>query len=472
MKHTHIKQLLSLILALFLLLVQMPSLAEEVQIGYVNAETNVYMSASEKGVVSGVVELGTQVRIEEELLAEERGWYRVTILASGSTGWILADDIDLVIAKKAITRTEPASSSGKASEVPDERAFPVLTASGVVDPDTLPGAPDPSQYHLIEVDQEDDMVPLIKARLNELGFTGGSNNNKLNRNYASMIKSFQKKNDMEQDGICSPEFQTRLFSQNAKNSKGVVPEPQDPIIITKGQVKSNSKSEGTITFTVQNKTGEKVDAFDFSLRLYSTYGERFLFGSLSDRITLNDDLIAFEMTEERDTINKNGTLQLTLGMGDYYFAGCMVAITAYHTESGTTVRIPDDEWHWFAFGKGVTAGYQARIVTPLTETEQRLASEWELGISGVRVDSEIAEFYGVREGFIIMSMSPDGLADLAGLQAGDVLLAIGDVRILGDTSLQRAKAAISEGTTVTVLFYRNGKVWQTQLTRPSDSMSL
>ena len=276
---------------------------------------------------------------------------------------------------------------------------------------------------------------------------------------------------MEQDGICSPEFQARLFSRNAKNNKGVIPEPQDPLVLSKGQVKSTN-SGGTISFTVQNKTGEKVDAFDFSMRLYSTYGDRFLLGSLSDRITLTDELIAFDMSEERSTISKNSTMQVKMSMGDYYFAGCMIAITAYHTTSGKTVRIPDDEWHWYAFGKGVTAGYQERIVTSLTETEELMAAEWELGLSGLRVDSEVAEAYGVREGLIITSMEPGGLADQAGLQAGDVLLAIGDVRIFGLTSLDRAKATVGTGETVTVLFYRNGTVWQTQLTRPSDTMSL
>ena len=472
MKRNPVNGVISILLALVLLTCTLPAMAEGEQIGYVNADTKIYMSASEKGVVDGTATLGTQVRIEEELLADDLGWYRVTILATGKTGWILADDIDLVIAKKAITRTAPSTASGAATQVANEYAFPVLKASGVVDPDTLPGAPNPSQYHLIELNQEDQLVPQIKARLNELGFSGGSNGNKLSNQFTSLIKSFQKKNDMEQDGICSPEFQARLFSKNAKNSKGIVPEPQDPIVITKGQVKTNSKGAGTISFTIQNKTGEKIDAFDFSLRLYSTYGERFLFGSVSDLVTIADELVFLDMSEERKTVSKNGTLQLGLTMGDYYFAGCMVAITAYHTESGKTIHIPDDEYHWYAFGKGVTKGYQPRLVTELTDLENQLADAWDLGVTGVYVDSEIAEFYGSREGLMINAMTEGSPADLAGLQAGDVLLAIGDVRIFGQTSLARAKAAIGDGETVTILFFRNGAVWQTQLTRPSNSMSL
>ena len=73
---------------------------------------------------------------------------------------------------------------------------------------------------------------------------------------------------------------------------------------------------------------------------------------------------------------------------------------------------------------------------------------------------------------MIGNMEPGSPADLAGLKAGDILLAIGDTRIFGGTTLDRAKAAMAEGQTVTVLFYRNGGVWQTQLTRPSTASSI
>ncbi|MBR6863181.1 MAG: PDZ domain-containing protein [Acidaminococcaceae bacterium] len=465
------KTFVSLLLVIALLLGTVHVLAEDVQIGYANTETKIYMSASEKGVVDGTVDLGTQVRVEEELLAEGTGWYRVTILSSGKTGWIPADDIDLVIAKKPITRTDTAPERAGVTRVTNEHAYPVLTASGLVDPDTLPGAPDPSQYHLIEIGTEDSIVPAIKARLNELGFNGGSKSEKFTKDFVNPIKSFQRKNGLTEDGICSPEFQAALFSLNAKNSKGITPEPADPIAITQGNVKS-SGGRGTISFTVKNQTGAKVDAFDFRMKLYSTYGERFLLSGFSDKVTLTDEVAAFDMSEERTTINRNSSLQISMGMGDYYFAGCMIAITAYHTEDGKTVVIPDDELHWFAFGKGVEKGYQTRLITPLTETEKQLASDWLLGVKGLYVDDEIAEAYSSRGGFMITSMTPDSPADAAGLQTGDVLLAIGDVRIFGSSSLDRARAAIAAGDTVDVLFYRNGAVWVTQLTRPSDEVSL
>ena len=64
------------------------------QIGYINADTKVYMDASEKAIVDGSANLGMQVRIEEEKAADGMGWYRVTFLASNKaagsrqTTWI------------------------------------------------------------------------------------------------------------------------------------------------------------------------------------------------------------------------------------------------------------------------------------------------------------------------------------------------------------------------------------------------
>ena len=103
----------ALLLALILALNTVTLCIADAQIGYINEDTKVYMDASEKAIVDGSASLGTQVRIEEEKVAEGTGWYRVTFLATNKEGWVLADDVDLVIAKKVITAEEvPAAVSG------------------------------------------------------------------------------------------------------------------------------------------------------------------------------------------------------------------------------------------------------------------------------------------------------------------------------------------------------------------------
>ena len=465
------KRYASWLLAVVLAVTACPLCLAEVQIGYINEDTKVYMDASEKAIVDGNAVLGTQVRIEEEKAAEGTGWYRVTFLANNKEGWVKADDVDLVIAKKAIAAAEtPASAaSGGVQPVERESDFPVLTASGQVDPDTLPGAPAPSMYHELVTGDSGPEVEAVIQRLYALGYLENAGGKKLTKTHLNGIKQFEKANGLTQDGLCTPEVQAKIFSANALNRKGQKVGAQDPLVLSKGSVKASNNGGGTIRFTLKNTTGEKVDAFNMTMRLYNTYGERFLFGSLSSDVTLTDELTVLDHAEERTTFKKNESIQFGFDLGNYYFAGVMVAITAYHTESGETVRIPEDQRHWYGFGKGVEQDYQPLLVTPLTDEEKKLAAQWESGIEGIYVDGEVAAQYGVREGYLIQKMEPGTLFDGTGLKMGDVLLAIGDVRVFGPTSIDRALARLTAGQAVTVLFLRNGAVYQTQLVMPGGA---
>ena len=309
----------------------------------------------------------------------------------------------------------------------------------------------------------------VVQRLYELGYLEEGKTKKLTKAHMTAIKQFQKANGLQQDSLCTAQLQAKLFSQNAKNKKGQTLSGQDALQFTKGTVKADNKGGGTITFSVKNNTGMKVDAFNITLRLYNTYGERFLFNSVFSDMTLTDELTALDHAEERATFKKNETIQFGFSLGNYYFAGVLISVTAYHVEGGDTVRIPEDQRHWYGFGKGVEAGYQPLVVTPLTDAEKKLASRWESGIEGVYVDDEIAAAYGVREGYLIQKMDPGSMMDAAGLKMGDVLLAIGDVRIYGTTSIERAMAGLSAGQAVTVLFLRNGVVYQTQMVAPGGA---
>jgi len=459
------KRCLAFLLALSLVAGLIGALAEDAQIGYINADTKVYMDASEKAIVDGSVTLGAQVRIEEEKLAEDIGWYRVTFLKDNKEGWVKADDVDLVIAKKAIAAQEKSSDKKGAGpeQVKRESDFPVLTASGQVDPDTLPGAPKEADYKAIAVGDSGKAVDNVVSRLFELGYVNAASAKKFAKTHESAIKQFQKANGLTQDGVCSPALQAKLFSLNALNKKGKKLEAADALTLSKGQVKNN----GDILFTVKNNTGSTIDAFDISMRLYNTYGERFLIKSIKSDATLNDELTAFNSTLERNKLKKNGTAQYGFSMSDvFYFAGVMITVTAYHVEGGDTVRIPEDQQHWFGFGKGAPQDYQPLLVTPLTGLEKKRAENYQRGIDGVYVDAEIAKDYGVREGYLLQKMEPGCMFDYAGLKAGDVLLAIGDTRIFSTTSIDRALSRLNAGESTTVLFFRNGAVYQTQLVTP------
>ena len=52
---------------------------------------------------------------------------------------------------------------------------------------------------------------------------------------------------------------------------------------------------------------------------------------------------------------------------------------------------------------------------------------------------------------------------------GDVIAGIGDVTILGDATLRKARASIAPGQTATVWFWRDGQYYTTELLRPEET---
>lgn len=461
------KQFTAIVLAAVLLLTVIPAFGEPIQYGYANADTVLRMAASEKAVQQSTIAEGTKVRIDDEL-PDDAGtftWYKITTVKSNESGYVKSDDIDLVVEKKSLSK---ALSSGvkKGESVTNEKDYPVLSASGTLDPLSLLSDADLQQYRTLEINDADDDTLRMKNRLYDLGYiTSAIASNKFTKNIVTYIKQFQKINGMTEDGVCSPEFQARLYSDAALTKKGKTL-TKDDIEITAASVKS--KNAGTsLTLSVKNNTKNKIDAYDYLLVFYNTYGERYcLLESLTDELTL---LIS---SDERNTLKAGGKITLSGTVVESVFlAGGLVCITGYHTTDGVTVTFDDDQRHWYGFGKGVTTGYNDRIVTPLTDGEKKRAAEWDIGISGLYVDADYAEHYQVREGCLVTALTPGSAMDAAGLQAGDVLLAIGDTRIFGASSIARAKTRIGLGETVTVLYWRNGNVYVTTLTRPDGSTS-
>jgi len=458
------KKLLCVVLACLLLLSSLPALAEDTQYGYINADTSAHVDASGKALADGTVKKGTRLEVLNEIPddADSFTWYQVKIEDSGKITFVHSDDVDLVIAKKPLAnKQENAAKPAGAQVVQDLKAYPVLEKNGLVEVEI-----DDSRYSDIAIGDSGPAVKEVKNRLYALGYISSVGNDKMTKEIANRIKEFQKANGLAQDGECTARLQAVLFSAGAVGKKGAV--NTDPLQFTKGSVKDNKNGGGTITFTVKNTSSSKIDAFNYRMRLYNTYGERFLLHSISEEATIKTELDALDSSEERSTLKKNDSVQYGLNMGQLYFAGCKIAITGYHTTDGETVRYNDDQLHWFGIGKGVTAGYYDPEVTPLTDAEKEKAEAWGLGVSGVYVDAELAKEYNVMAGLLINSMTPGSPLDGAGLQNNDVLLAVGDVRIFGAGTLIRAAAAVQEGDSVEVLFFRNGSVYVTTLTRPGN----
>lgn len=231
------KKFVSLLLAGILLLLCVPSLAEEY--GWVNAETALRMSSSESAVKTGTLAVGTRVVIENEVTDEGGAftWYQVTAVVTNEKGYVKSDDVDMVIAKKPLTfNDEKTPSVQNGMKVTDESLYPVLKASGLLDPQAAIQPEDLAKYQLLSENDSSDEVLNLRKRLKTLGYTTEATSKKFNSGLTKLLKKFQKVNGLEEDGLCTPELQARIYSNTALTAKGVRL-TNDAIAITSASVK-------------------------------------------------------------------------------------------------------------------------------------------------------------------------------------------------------------------------------------------
>ena len=116
---------------------------------------------------------------------------------------------------------------------------------------------------------------------------------------------------------------------------------------------------------------------------------------------------------------------------------------------------------------GVGAGDSFIHTLPVTLTAQETANaSWELGIVTRYVLPVYQAHYGLPQGAWIKEIEAGSPAADAGLEAGDVIVGIGDVTILGDATLRKARGQIAPGESATLTFWRDGAYYQTELLRP------
>jgi len=79
-----------------------------------------------------------------------------------------------------------------------------------------------------------------------------------------------------------------------------------------------------------------------------------------------------------------------------------------------------------------------------------------LGVETESLNSQLAEFFGVKEGALVRSVTRGSTAEKAGLKAGDVITKIGDRRVSGANDLSSALRSRPRGS-VAVTVVRNQK---------------
>jgi serine protease Do len=91
-----------------------------------------------------------------------------------------------------------------------------------------------------------------------------------------------------------------------------------------------------------------------------------------------------------------------------------------------------------------------------------------LGIEAESVSSQLAEFFGVKDGVLVRSVSKDSAAEKGGLKAGDVILKIDETKVTTPREITRAIRDLRSKATFPVSLVRNHKEMTLSVTVATD----
>ena len=125
-------------------------------------------------------------------------------------------------------------------------------------------------------------------------------------------------------------------------------------------------------------------------------------------------------------------------------------------------------------------GNEAQLKTQMERLRQQLRvmpdiptpnMSWRSGMLGVEAESlnsQLAEFFGVKEGVLVRSVSKDSAAEKAGLKAGDVIVKIDDTKVTSPREITSAIRALRSKNTFPVTVVRNHKEMTVSVTVTGD----
>ena len=80
-----------------------------------------------------------------------------------------------------------------------------------------------------------------------------------------------------------------------------------------------------------------------------------------------------------------------------------------------------------------------------------------LGVESETLNSQLAEFFGVKEGVLVRAVIKGSAAEKAGLKAGDVITKIGDTRVANPRDISNALRGMGSGKAFPVTIMRDHK---------------
>lgn len=426
----------------------------------------------------GELKANALMSVKGEIESDGELWLHITAEKTGETGYILA----------SLTRQIQPAVLEPISETQVREKFSVISFDPIADikaaiPFTYTEE-ELAAYSTLRVGDRSNAVLALRKRLYELGYYAKPNENTLyTESTAEIVGLFQRDCGLPVSGEADPHTQAMLFDPRTLAREGSAQEitylsnrANAPLYIQRAEVTSFS-FYGSIQLSLENRSGGKLTRFGLKIIPYMTDGTpadmKETFAEEIEREYSVDDI----SIGRGDTYSDFATNEKDEEFGIWphhfqvsrkiYFTGAQLAVSWYRS-GGKNVYVDDDQLIFVEAGAGAGESYMHTLPISVSDTERAEAAKWEMGIVSHYVLPVYQAYYDLPQGAWLKTVEEGSIAQDAGLEPGDIIVGIGEITILGDATLRKARASIAAGESATVYFWRDGQYYTTELLRPEE----
>ena len=304
----------------------------------------------------------------------------------------------------------------------------------------------------------DDVVRL-QQRLSELGFYTKSIDGDYGNGTKTAVSAFQTRNGLEDTGIADEATLSLLYSDDAK----AVPKKPD-LLITKVSFGDTTK------VTIQNNLDVAIDEIYLAICIYDARGNAY--DTTGTYISGIAQMAGCYQFVEKINPGKSTTLRLATDQyRDATSKSCAVYVIDYHTADGLNYSFTADQLYRVHSDGSIEFPTNETAPDVLTDAELAQAKTISLGITTSRIYPWTSEFYLMPAGSLIYSIILGGTFDLAGVQAGDVIIELGGMDATSLQVFDHAKLKMLDGETVSMRVRRGNQEFTTEIALDMSALS-
>lgn len=220
--------------------------------------------------------------------------------------------------------------------------------------------------------------------------------------------------------------------------------------------------------TFQNDGNISIDEFGIALAFYNNDGTQVYSNTNTQEGYIQEESNWYYTPDE--VIKPGDTYKTEDVFADYGGAvGIAVAVRYYHQYNGEYILIPESEWLWILPGSvTVVPEYHRSYYTEPSNAVYNLCNTINLGYRYYLLDDYNAAYYGMNQGGEwITSVTPDSMAEAAGLQAGDLILFVNGMKPTENVyAVEYGLAEIASGETIEWVYQRDELIYTTKMSAP------